>query len=125
MSSFKLAAAFTFGLIAPASVAATPMPIQHVELRSYAYNPAPIHLKAGKPVTLHFMNQAGKSHDFTAKRFFASSKILSGSAPNGEVELKPGATAAVTLIPAAGKYKVHCSHPFHKQLGMRAQIIVD
>src|SRR5687767_392409 len=123
--SLKFAAAFAFGLIASSSVAATPAPVQHVELRSYAYNPAPIRLKAGKPVTLHFMNQAGKSHDFTARRFFASSKILSGSAPNGEVELKPGATAAITLIPAAGKYKVHCGHPFHKQLGMKAKIIVE
>ena len=121
----RISFAFTLALGLAASASAAPTPIQHVELRSYAYNPAPIHLKAGQPVTLHFMNQAGKSHDFTARRFFAASKILSGSAPNGEVELKPGTTAAITLIPAAGKYKVHCSHPFHKQLGMRAKIIVE
>ena len=125
MTSLKIAAALTLGLAAPASVAAAPAPVQHVELKSYSYNPAPIHLKAGKPVTLHFMNQAGKSHDFTARRFFAASRILSGSAPDGEVELAAGQTAAVTLVPAAGRYKVHCSHPFHKQLGMRAEILVD
>ncbi len=125
MNSFKIAAALTLALAAAPTTAAAPAPVQHVELKSYAYNPAPIRLKAGKPVTLHFMNQAGKSHDFTARRFFASARILSGSAPNGEVELKPHTTAAITLIPAAGKYKVHCGHPFHKQLGMKAQIIVQ
>jgi plastocyanin len=124
MINISCATALTLGLAA-ASTASAQTPVQHVELKSYAYNPAPIHLKAGKPVTLHFMNQAGKSHDFTAKRFFAAAKIISGSAPNGEVDLKAGATAAVTLIPAAGKYKVHCSHPFHKQLGMKAVIVVD
>ena len=125
MTNISFAAALTLGLAATTSAASAQTPVQHVELKSYAYNPAPIHLKAGKPVTLHFMNQAGKSHDFTAKRFFASAKILSGSAPKGEVELAAGKTAAITLIPAAGRYKVHCSHPFHKQLGMRAEIVVD
>lgn len=100
-------------------------PVRHIELKSYSYNPAPIHLKAGQAVTLHFMNQAGKAHDFTARRFFASARIVSGQAAGGEVELAAGKSAAVTLIPAPGRYKVHCSHLIHKQLGMATEIIVD
>jgi plastocyanin len=123
MRSFRFAA-LAVSLL-PLSPATAQTPVQHVELKSYAYNPAPIHLKAGQPVTLHFMNLAGKAHDFTAKRFFASSKILSGKAPGGEVELAAGATSAVTLVPVAGHYSVHCSHFMHKQLGMKAEILVD
>ena len=107
------------------SPAAAQVPVKHIELKSYAYNRAPIRLKAGQAVTLHFMNRAGKGHDFTARRFFAAARITGGKVTNGEVQLAAGQTAAVTLVPAAGRYKVHCGHPFHKQLGMRTEIIVE
>ncbi|MEO5773820.1 MAG: cupredoxin domain-containing protein [Sphingomicrobium sp.] len=122
MIAYRLITAASLLAISPAVAAA---PVQHIELKSYSYNPAPIHLKAGQAVTLHFMNQAGKAHDFTAKRFFAASRIISGKVDGGEVELAAHQTAAVTLIPVTGRYKVHCSHLMHKQLGMRAEIIVD
>jgi len=124
MNASRLVAAAALAACSGSLAAAQP-PVQHVELRSYAYNPTPIRLKAGQPVTLHFMNRAGKGHDFTARRFFASARILSGGAPKGEVDLAAGKTASITLVPAAGRYKVHCGHPFHKQLGMTGLIIVD
>lgn len=100
-------------------------PVVTIELRSYAYAPAPIRLAAGKAVTLHFVNRAGKGHDFTAEKFFRASRILSGQVPGGEIDLGPGRSASVTLIPARGRYKVHCGRPFHKMLGMRSEIIVS
>lgn len=96
-----------------------------ITLTSYAYNPSPLRLAAGQPVTLNFVNRAGKSHDFTAPEFFAHARILSGSAPRGRIELKGGATARITLVPAAGTYAVHCSHFLHSSFGMRAQIFVN
>jgi len=81
-------------------------------------------LNAGKAVTLSFVNRAGKSHDFTAEKFFRASRIISGRVGEGEVDLAPGQTASVTLVPAAGRYKAHCGHPFHKMLGMHTDIIV-
>jgi len=42
----------------------------------------------------------------------------------GEVDLGPGASTSVTLVPAAGRYKVHCGHPFHAMMGMKGDIIV-
>jgi uncharacterized cupredoxin-like copper-binding protein len=118
-------------LIAPlllcADVAAAQIvaaPVQSIALYSYGFNPTPIVLNAGKAVTLSFVNRAGKSHDFTAEKFFRASKILSGKVGEGEVDLAPGQTASVTLIPAAGRYKAHCGHPFHKMLGMHTDIIV-
>ena len=99
-------------------------PVQTIALYSYGFNPSPIVLNAGKAVTLSFVNRAGKSHDFTAEKFFRGSKIISGRVGEGEVDLGPGQTASVTLVPAAGHYKTHCGNPFHKMLGMSEEIVV-
>ena len=117
-----VAAAVSFLSLGASPVAA---PVQVINLKSYSYAPAPIRLRAGRTVTMQFVNRAGKSHDFTARSFFRSSRILSGRVGNGEVELRGGQSASVTLIPAAGRYPVHCGHPFHKMLGMRSVILVQ
>lgn len=122
MRSFLLPAA-AIALCGGASAATSP-PAQTIGLYSYGYSPNPIVLAAGRPVTLTFVNRGRHGHDFTAKRFFRASRILSGSAPDGEVELAGGQSRSLTLIPAAGRYKVHCGHPFHSLMGMRAEIVV-
>lgn len=104
---------------------AAAQPVQTVTLYSYGYAPQVLYLAAGRPVTLHFVNRSGKGHDFTARRFFDSARILAGRADGGEIDLHGRQSAQVTLIPAAGRYPVHCSHPFHKMLGMRGTIIVQ
>lgn len=120
------AAALSF-LTLGASAAAAPVaaPVQVINLASYSYAPTPIRLAAGRAVTLQFVNRAGKSHDFTARRFFRSARILSGRLGDGEVELRGGQSASVTLIPTAGRYPVHCGRPFHKMMGMRSVILVQ
>jgi plastocyanin len=122
-------------IIRPALVAALSLPFtgsalaqpatQTIVVWSYGFSPVPLHLAAGRPVTLVFENRSGSSHDFSAQRFFASSTIIGGSAAGGEIDLPPHATRSVTLVPRAGSYGAHCSHFFHKQLGMRDQILVD
>ena len=107
---------------APAQVAA---PVQVINLHSYAYAPTPIRLRAGQAVTLHFVNRSSKGHDFTARAFFRSSRILAGRADGGEVDLRGGQSASVTLIPAPGRYPVHCGRAFHKMLGMRSVVLVQ
>ncbi len=98
---------------------------QTVVVWSYGFSPVPLHLVAGRPVTLVFENRSGSSHDFSAERFFANSTIIGGSAPGGEIDLPPRASRSVTLVPRAGSYAAHCSHFFHKQLGMSDRILVD
>lgn len=115
-------AALSIAFVAPA--AAQPV-TQTIQVSSFAFSPHPIHLAAGAPVTLTFVNESGSGHDFTAKRFFASSRIVAGSAPDGEIELRGHETKSITLVPAAGTYKAHCSHFFHKQMGMTDEIIVQ
>ena len=112
-------------LLALGPAAAQPVqPAQTVTLYSYGYAPQLIQLAAGRPVTLTFVNRAGKGHYFTARRFFGSARILSGRVTDGQVDLAGRQSASVTLVPAAGRYAVHCRRPFHKMLGMRATIIV-
>jgi plastocyanin len=108
---------------------ATPAPAQPagqtIIVGSDGFSPRPLHLAAWRPVTLTFVNRSGSGHDFTAERFFASARILAGTAEDGEIELAPHETKTIRLIPAAGTYKAHCSHFFHKQMGMTDQIVVD
>lgn len=129
MLSHRAAIAAAILSAAPASgqtlTAETPTPVQQIAIYSYGFTPGAIHLAAGRPVTLVFANRSGNGHDFTARDFFARARIIAGTAPGGKVELAGGQSASVTLVPAPGRYPVTCSHFFHKQMGMRAQIVVD
>jgi plastocyanin len=124
MLASRLAAvvALTFVPIAPA--AAQPA-VQTIDVQSFSFAPKPIHLAAGKPVTLALVNHAGGGHDFTAPEFFANSTITAGQAPNGKIALPAHATRTITLIPRAGTYKAHCSHFLHSSFGMTNTIVVD
>ena len=123
MSSFRLvlaALALTVGASATAQPAA-----QTIQLYSFGYTPKVIRLAAGRPVTINFVNTAGGGHDFSAPSFFANARMVSGSAPNGVIELGKRQSQSITLIPRAGSYKVRCTHTLHRQLGMRGQIVVS
>ena len=104
--------------------AAAQAPVQVIELRNFDYSPRILHLAAGRPVTLTFVNRAGGAHDFTAVQFFARARLVAGAAPGGSIELQAGQSRSVTLVPAAGRYKVHCGHFMHKQFGMTGSILV-
>ena len=112
--------AFTLG--APA--AAQPAQVT-VQVYSFGFAPQPIRLAAGRPVTLTLVNQSGSHHDFSARAFFAHARITAGAAPNGEIDLMPHETRSITLVPAPGTWHAHCSHFFHKQLGMSDTIVVN
>ena len=123
MSSLRLAT------VAAVSLLAAPAPAQPaalvIQVYSYGFAPNPIRLAAGRPVRLTFVNQSGSSHDFTARSFFASSAIAAGSAEDGEIELPAHQSRTITLTPRAGTYHAHCSHFFHKQMGMSDLIVVN
>lgn len=126
MPVFRVAAVAALSFLSlGTSPAVERAPVRVIYLQSYSYAPSPIRLRAGQPVTLQFVNRSGKGHDFTARRFFRSARILAGRVGDGEVDLRGGQSASVTLIPAAGRYAVHCGRPFHKVLGMRSEILVQ
>jgi len=123
MQASRLAALVGLSLVA-APVGAQPAGVT-IDVQNFSFAPTPLHLRAGQPVTLTFVNRSGSGHDFTAVKFFATSRIVAGAAPNGEIELRPRETRTVTLVPRAGTYKAHCSHFMHKQMGMSDTILVD
>ena len=124
MNRILPAAAALFALATPATSAA-PAATATITLTSYRFSPGPIYLAGGVPVRLILVNRAGKTHDFTAEKFFRASRILAGRVHDGEVELSGGQSMAIDLIPARGTYKVHCSEFGHKMLGMSTMIIVS
>lgn len=123
MNRLLLAPMLALALIAPAPAAA-PAASATITLSSYRFSPGPIYLAGGVPVRLVLVNSAGKNHDFSAKQFFRSSRIISGRAPGGEISLDAGQTKTIDLIPARGTYRVHCGKFGHSMLGMSTTIIV-
>ncbi len=119
-----LAVAVTALSLAASAAAQPPTTVAPIQLYSYGYNPNPIVLRAGVPVTLVFQNVSGNGHTFKAQAFFQSARILAGMPHEGEVHVKPRQSMSVTLVPTRGTYPVHCSHFFHDQLGMHTAIYV-
>ena len=126
MIGLRLAAAAALAL-GPAATGASPAlsPVQAIDLVSFAYRPTPIVLRAGQPVTLMLVNRGKGSHDFSAPAFFRSARILSGQAPRGSIGLPGGQSASITLVPRAGRYRVHCGRPLHKMMGMQTTIVAQ
>ena len=119
-----LLAALTVAAFAAPAVSQPARPTVTITLASHRYIPSPIYLAGGVPVRMIFVNNSGKTHDFTAPVFFQTSRILRGRAPGGEVRLGAGRSAIVDLIPVRGTYRVHCGEFLHKQLGMSTRMIV-
>ena len=100
----------------------------NVQLSNFKFTPRTIVLDHGRAYVLRLHNRSSGGHDFTASDFFAAASI----APNdrrwvteGEVEVPPRQLREIHLTaPAAGNYKLKCSHTFHKSFGMSGHIVV-
>lgn len=126
MKTLIAAVACLFLLVPVTPTAAAGAQTYSIRLFSFGFDPRPIVLRAGVPVTLVFTNSAGMGHEFSAAAFFRSSRILSGTIDReGGVELGKHQSARVTLVPVRGTYEAHCGHFMHKQLGMQATIYVE
>jgi len=113
-------------LSAPVTAAEAPAKVT-VTLANFSFTPDDLHLRAGQPVTIHFVNQGSGGHDFTAEEFFTAATMDAANRARvgkGRVSLGKGESSDVTLTPHAGTYKVHCSHFGHTALGMTGTIDV-
>jgi len=125
---------YAFCLAAPlAIIGAQPASPQapaaiEVQLSNFKFAPRTIVLQQGRPYVLRLHNASSGGHDFTAPAFFAASTIAAADrrwVTQGEVEVPPGQLREIRLTaPAAGSYKLKCTHRFHKMLGMSGKIIV-
>jgi len=112
------------------SYAAAPAAVgeQRVELSSFDFTPHDLHLRAGQPTTLVLANVASGGHDFAAPEFFAAARVDPNDAAlidEGEIEVPARSTRTVHLVPAAGIYKLTCTHTFHAAFGMKGTIVVE
>ena len=101
---------------------------QRVELSNFDFTPRELHMRAGQPTTLVLSNTASGGHDFAAPEFFAAARLDpadAGLVEDGEVEVPGKSTRTVHLVPAAGTYKLTCTHTFHAAFGMKGTIVVD
>jgi plastocyanin len=102
--------------------AASPPPTTvTIALANYRYDPPTIRLRHGQPYVLHLVNRSGRKHNFVAPEF-----LVAAGAGRRAVEVSDGAVADIPIIaPAAGVYKVKCTHFTHALRGMKGNIIVE
>jgi len=113
-------------LFLPAAVAAQPAPrTVEVRLSSFDFTPNEIRLRAGEPVILHLVNSGRGGHNFSAPQFFAAARGVSGPVSRGAVEVGSHGSADVRLTPAAGRYRLRCTHSLHTAFGMTGNITVE
>lgn len=126
MRIFAVALA-ALALSMPVTAAETPAKVT-VTLANFSFTPADLHLHAGQPVTIHFVNEGSGGHDFTAEEFFTAATMDAANRARvgkGRIALGKGESSDVTLTPRAGTFKVHCSHFGHSALGMTGKVVVD
>ena len=101
---------------------------QRIALSNFDFAPHEIHLRAGQATTLVLENVASGGHDFAAPEFFAAARLEPADAAlvvDGEVDVPAKSTRTVHLVPAAGTYKLTCTHMMHAMFGMKGTIVVD
>jgi plastocyanin len=120
------------GLLAGPALAQEPdwssAPQVTVTLSSFAFDPATVHLHAGQPVTLHLVNDSSGGHNFASPDFFAAATIRTedkGLVYKGAIDLTGHQSKDIQLVPAAGHYKLRCTHTMHAMFGMTGEIVVD
>ena len=110
-----------------AAVSQTPT-VVNVQLSNFKFTPRTIILDRGQPYILRLYNATSGGHNFTARQFFAAVTIDPEDrrwVTEGEVEVPPDQMRTIHLTaPAAGHYKLKCTHSFHKILGMSGEIAV-
>ena len=125
-------------ILAGLSLAASTGPASHaaetgpesarIVLANFSFTPSDLHLNAGKPVVLHFVNEGSGGHNFVAPEFFAAASMDDATRgrlrKKGAVELAKGESVDVTLTPRSGNYEAKCTHFLHAGFGMKGTITV-
>jgi uncharacterized cupredoxin-like copper-binding protein len=115
-------------LMCGSAAMAQPSATVMVQMSNFKFTPSQIVMDHGRPYVLHLTNVAGGGHDFTAPAFFSAANVAPADRhfiAEGEVEVPAGQAIDIHLTaPAAGSYKLKCSHTLHKMFGMSGSIVV-
>lgn len=99
-----------------------------VTLSSFSFSPEDLRLRRGEPVILHLINSGNGGHNFSAPQFFAAASVRPEDAGNirrGAIEVPGHQDRTIRLVPAAGRYRLRCTHTLHTTFGMSGEIVVD
>jgi plastocyanin len=98
-----------------------------VHLSNFAFSPAVLQMRAGVPISLHFVNDGSGGHNWSAPELFAAATFPNGTPPSGgRVELAPKQRLDLLFVPRVpGTYKVECTHFLHSLFGMSGRVVVD
>ena len=112
--------------------AAPPPPTEtmvSVSLSDFRFAPASVRIEHGRPIVLRLTNNSERGHNFVAREFFAAAAIdASGQrlVRRGKVEVPSHGTIELRLVaPAAGHYRLTCTHFTHAMRGMKGKIVVS
>jgi uncharacterized cupredoxin-like copper-binding protein len=111
-------------LAVPAAAQTSPRVVE-VQLASFSFTPATLHLRGGEPIVLRLINGGRGGHNFSAPEFFAAAQPSGATIRSGAIEVPSNQTVEVRLLPQRGSYGLRCTHTLHTAFGMRGQIIVD
>ncbi len=101
-----------------ASPAATPVT---VTLSNFRFDPGVIRLVHGRPYVLRLVNQSDGGHNFVAPAFLTAARV-----GRTKIEVPGNRTVNVAIVaPAAGRYKLKCTHFTHSMRGMKGTIVVE
>jgi plastocyanin len=111
--------------------------VMRIEMSEYAFTPAQITLRAGKPVTLNVINVGRAPHMF-ASAYLASQDLevegtdLEVDAPKGVkyVKVQPGKSAEIKFRPTQegtfdSFWDVKSGDCPHRDLGMKGRLVVN
>jgi len=114
-----------------------PASVVRIEMSEYAFTPAQVTLKAGKPVTLTVVNVGRATHMFTST-YLASQDLevesadIEVDAPTGVkyVKVRPGKSAEIKFTPMQnGTFEFSCDVKSggrsHRDRGMKGQLVVN
>jgi plastocyanin len=104
-------------LLAPLVHTATPPPTQmQVVAREYSFTLSRLHVKSG-PAVIELANFGQDPHDLRLQR--RGARHIAGLGT-----VAPGQRAELSLRLRPGRYSLWCSVANHRQLGMRATLVV-
>jgi uncharacterized cupredoxin-like copper-binding protein len=100
-----------------------------IVMSNFRYSPEMIALVHGRAYALELSNTARGGHNFMAPDFFAAAQVDPADRAGivkGGVELAGGERVTIHLVaPAPGRYRVRCTHLFHRAFGMSGEIVVS
>jgi uncharacterized cupredoxin-like copper-binding protein len=105
-----------------------------VVMKEFSFSPSELTFKAGVPYKLKIVNKGKLKHYFVSEGFFRAIATRKVQSKDGEVkapyflalEVYPGRSLELFFIPVReGSYKLLCTVPGHKALGMKGKIRIE